>query len=92
MKRIALALTIIGALALGAAQAQANHPRSYGPPHRSHYRYAPPRYHGPPPRYHGPYRRPVYVVPAPVYPYPYHYPPAGGFYYHGGGFSFGFGF
>ncbi len=95
MRRIALALAVVGALVLCAGPAQASHPRSYrGGPHRS-YRYAPPRYYGP-----RPYRPPVvraypvypWVVPAPVYPRPYYYPPASGFYYRGSGISIGIGF
>lgn len=96
MKRIALALTVVGVLALFAAEAQAHPPRHYrGGPPRSRY-HAPPRYYGPrvvypPPVVRAPYG-PAWVVPAPVYPHPYYYGPRSGFYYRGSGISIGIGF
>ncbi len=100
MRRFALALAVIGILALGATAAQAQPPRPY---HGSHYgrhyghHYAAPRYHGPrvmypPPVVRHHYYHPGWVVPAPVYPVPYYYPPSSGFYYRGSGISIGIGF
>ncbi len=96
MRRIVLALAVVGVLAFGATEAQAHRPRHYrGGPPRSH-RYArPPRY-APRPVYPPPvvrhYYAPPVFVPAPVYPRPYYYPPRSGFYYRGSGISIGIGF